>query len=123
MLVHGIDLVEITRVQHLLDRHGKRFLARVFTEGEQRKGRESKRYAQHLAGRFAAKEAVIKAFGTGLSGGVAWTDIEVASLPSGQPVIRLSGKAAMIAAALGVSSWSLSISHTDSHAVASVIGS
>jgi holo-[acyl-carrier protein] synthase len=74
-----------------------------------------------LAGRFAAKEAVLKAMGTGWAEGIAWTEIEVAARASGQPELRLSGKAAELAAKQGISSWQISISHTEGQAMASVI--
>ncbi len=78
ILGHGIDLVEVARVQGMLDTHGERFLARCFTAGEQAYcAANAARMAEHLAGRFAAKEAVLKVLGTGWSGGIAWTDVEV----------------------------------------------
>lgn len=118
---HGIDLVEVSRIAAMLDRHGERFLQRVFTSAEAAHGETSRRRAEHLAGRFAAKEAVLKALGTGWAEGVAWTDIEVVSLPSGQPRLNVTGHAAALAQQQGVSSWLISISHTGTHAMASVI--
>lgn len=118
---HGIDLVEIARIAEVLGRHEERFLERVFTPSEQAYRADSRRRTEHLAARFAAKEAAMKALGTGLASGITWTDIEVAGGPSGSPVLRLHGRAAEVAAGLGITSWHLSLSHTDSHAIASVI--
>lgn len=118
---HGVDIIEVERVAALLERHGERFLTRVFTPGEQAHGAGSARRAEHLAGRFAAKEAVLKALGTGLTGGLSWTEIEVASLPSGRPVLRLHAHAASLAGQFGIHEWHLSISHSHESAIASVI--
>jgi holo-[acyl-carrier protein] synthase len=120
-LAHGIDLVEVARIREMLDRHPERFLERVFTDAEAAYAKDHQRYAEHLAARFAAKEAVLKALGTGWSGGVAWTDIEVCRESSGQPTIRLSGHAATLATSQGITSWRISISHTGDLAMASVI--
>ena len=118
---HGIDLVEVARIARLVDEHGQRFLDRCFTAHEQQCAQDTKRRNEHLAARFAAKEAVFKALGTGWSGGVAWTDVEVVRLPSGQPSLKVTGRAAEIAAQLGIREWHISITHTDAHAMASVI--
>lgn len=118
---HGIDLVAVNRIEELLARHGDRFRERVFTTHERSRSDGSKREAQHLGARFAAKEAVLKALGTGFTGGVHWTEIEVVTLPSGQPTIAVSGQAAAMAIARGITGWQLSLSHTDGHAIASVI--
>ena len=123
ILGHGIDIVETVRVKRLVDEHGQRFLDRVYTPGEQEYCQKNpKRYFEHLAGRFAAKEAVLKVLGTGWRGGIAWTDIEVLKEPSGQPRIRLTGECARIAGDLGIVRWHLSISHIETHATASAIG-
>jgi len=121
ILGHGIDIIETRRIAEILDRHAERFLARVFTPDEASYAMPARRRVEHLAGRFAAKEAALKALGTGLSRGVAWTDVEVRLLPSGQPTLRLQGRAAIIARTLGVREWHLSISHSHDYAVASVI--
>ena len=122
LLGHGIDLVSTARLGDLAQRHGDRFYERVFTAAERAYCEKSvKRRMEHLAGRFAAKEAVLKALGTGLTGGIAWTEVEVVRAPSGQPGVRLTGRAAQIAAERGVTTWWLSISHIESHAVASAI--
>src|SRR5689334_16629057 len=86
ILGHGIDIVETARIRRLVEEHGQHFLDRVFTPGEQAYcARNPKRRYEHLAGRFAAKEAVLKVLGTGWRGGIAWTDIEITKEPSGQP--------------------------------------
>lgn len=119
---HGIDLIETRRIAEVIDRHAERFLDRVFTKAEQAYALPARRRVEHLAGRFAAKEAVAKALGTGISG-ISWTDIEVAHRDSGQPEVRLSGAAAALAASRGVRVWHLSISHTSEYAMASAIAS
>jgi holo-[acyl-carrier protein] synthase len=120
---HGIDIVETTRIRHLCEEHGQRFLDRVFTAGEQAYCQANpKRYFEHLAGRFAAKEAVLKVLGTGWRGGIAWTDIEILKDPSGQPRIALTGECARIAGELGITTWHVSLSHIETHATASALG-
>ena len=121
ILGHGVDIVEVARIRTMIDDHADRFLERCFTQGERAYAESRKRSAEHLAGRFAAKEAVLKALGTGWRDGIAWTDVEVVVLPSGQPEVRLHGIAHETAMKRGVTSWSLSISHTEVHAVASAI--
>ena len=118
---HGIDLVDTARIARLLAEHGERFLARCFTEVEQSYGADSVRRLESLAGRFAAKEAIFKALGTGWRDGIAWTDPEVLRLPSGAPTVVLHGKCRHVAEALGVDQWWLSISHIKTHAVASAL--
>ncbi|MBP7963052.1 MAG: holo-ACP synthase [Caldilineaceae bacterium] len=115
----GVDLIEIARVAEAVSAHGDRFLERVFTPAELaycRGRRES------LAARFAAKEAVAKALGTGIwRQGVTWTDVEILSNPeSGAPVLHLHGAAAALAQAQGLTVWSLSLSHDRSRAIAFV---
>jgi holo-[acyl-carrier protein] synthase len=123
ILGHGIDIVETARIRKLVDEHGERFLERVFTPLEQQYcARNTKRYFEHLAGRFAAKEAVLKVLGTGWRGGIAWTDIEIRPEPSGQPKVYLTGESLRIAEAMGISRWHVSISHIETHATASAIG-
>lgn len=107
----------------MVEEHGAHFLDRVYTPSEQAYcARNPKRHVEHLAGRFAAKEAVLKVLGTGWRGGIAWTDIEIQSQPSGQPVIQLSGESLRIAAEQGITDWHISISHIETHATASAIG-
>ncbi len=117
MLTTGVDIVEIPRVQRVLAENGRRFLERIFTEGEIAycRGR-----APNLAARFAAKEATMKALGTGTRG-VGWKDIEVLRRESGEPHIRLHGRAEERAQRLGVMEISLSLSHCQEYAVAFVV--
>lgn len=120
---HGIDIVETARIKHSVEEHGQRFLDRVFTPAELAYcARSKKRYYEHLSGRFAAKEAVLKVLGTGWRGGIAWTDIEILPEPSGQPRITLTGETLRIATELGIARWHISISHIETHATASAIG-
>ena len=119
---HGIDMVDCARLRESIERHGQRFLDRVFTPAEQAYCLGKKRETEHLAGRFAAKEAVLKVLGTGWRNGINWTDIEVSNQPSGQPRVRLSGRCREVADELGLSSVLISISHIDTHAIASAIG-
>lgn len=120
---HGIDIIETDRMRQSVSEHGQRFLDRVFTPAEQQYcARNQKRYFEHLAGRFAAKEAVLKVLGTGWRGGIAWTDVEILPEPSGQPVVNLSGECRRIASRLGITRWLVSISHIETHATASAIG-
>ncbi|MGA2674827.1 MAG: holo-ACP synthase [Terracidiphilus sp.] len=116
----GIDLVEIERIQKSVDRYGRRFLDRVYTGAEQAYCLRKRNSAESLAARFAAKEAGAKALGTGISFGVNWLEIEVVREPSGRPTLRFLGRAAEIAARLGVARAALSITHTRDLAMASV---
>lgn len=119
---HGIDLVEIARIARMMREHGQSFLERCFTEAERGYCMEGpKRRDERLAARFAAKEAVLKALGTGWRDGISWRDVEVTREPSGMPGVRLTGRAFQIAAELGVTRCHLSLTHTESHAMASVL--
>ena len=122
ILGHGIDVVEIPRLAELLGRHGERFIERVFTAAERAYCRGKKRELEHLAGRFAAKEAVLKVLGTGWVGKISWQDIEVTNNPAGQPLVALSGESARVAGELGIRKVLVSISHTGEWAAASAIG-
>jgi holo-[acyl-carrier protein] synthase len=117
----GIDLAEIGRIQQSVERYGNRFLDRVFTAAEQAYCLRKRNAAESLAARFAAKEASAKALGTGISHGVRWLEIEVVREPSGRPTILFHGRAAQIAERLGVVHAALSITHTASLAMASVV--
>jgi holo-[acyl-carrier protein] synthase len=117
----GIDICEVPRIAQSIARFGDRFLQRVFTPEEIRYCQSKKNSAERFAARFAAKEAAMKALGTGQRQGVIWKDIEVAHAPGGRPVLRLSGVAAEIARKLGVNRTSLSLTHTESTAMAMVI--
>jgi holo-[acyl-carrier protein] synthase len=123
ILGHGIDLVDTPRIERLLGEHEQRFLDRVFTAGEQAYSNAGgKMRTQRYAARFAAKEAVLKVLGTGWSGGIAWTDVEVVKEATGQPRVKLYGEAASVAEKQGIVSWHISLSHLKGHALASVIG-
>jgi holo-[acyl-carrier protein] synthase len=121
ILGSGIDIAEVHRIRAAVNRHGSRFIRRIFTPAEiayvERKANRFERYAA----RFAAKEAAMKAIGTGWRHGVRWQDFEVTNLPSGKPTLALHGVAAMIANHLGVKAISLSITHTASQGMAMVI--
>lgn len=120
---HGIDIVETRRIREMLEEHGQRFLDRCFTSAEQAYCDASKkRRFEHLAGRFAAKEAVLKVIGTGWRGGIAWTDMEIINAETGQPQLTLSGETLRIAESLGIRRWIVSISHIETHATASALG-
>ena len=116
-LSSGIDLIEIARIHDAIERHGEKFIARIFTENEQR---ECGRRSASLAARFAAKEAVAKALGTGI-GNVSWLEIEVVGDDNHAPHLVLHGAAEKTAMALGLNTWSLSLSHTHEHAIAFVV--
>ena len=117
----GIDIVEVSRVEAAIARFGRRFLERVFTEAEIRYCESKANRMERYAARFAAKEAGMKALGTGWNGGVAWRDLEVAREPGGRPTLALRGRAAQHAVRLGVKRTSLSVSHIATQAVAQVI--
>ncbi|MCI0362433.1 MAG: holo-ACP synthase [Phycisphaerales bacterium] len=126
IIAHGIDAVEISRIESMLNQHGQRFIDRCFTRAEQSYAEcgpaESKRQAERYAARFAVKEAVLKALGTGWRDGIAWTDIEVIREPSGRPAVRLHNRCAELAGQLRIGQWHLSLTHTQTLAIASVIG-
>ncbi|MBL8092142.1 MAG: holo-ACP synthase [Anaerolineales bacterium] len=113
----GVDLIEISRVRDAIERHGERFLARMFTENEQR---ECGGRVWSLAARFAAKEATSKALGLGI-GDVRWLDIEIRSDENKAPYIVLHGEGDRIAKQKGLSNWAVSLSHTEEHAMAFVV--
>lgn len=117
-LVSGVDMIEIERLREAMANHGERFLNRVFTARELD---ENIRKVESLAGRFAAKEAVAKAFGSGI-GDVAWKEIEILRAESGQPLLVLHGAAENKAKEMQIAGWSVSISHTKDHAIAFVVG-
>lgn len=121
VLGHGIDLVETARIGRMLADHPDKFPARCFTPREAADSGQGPRRTEHLAARFAAKEATLKALGTGWAQGVGWTDIEVERTDSGRPRLNITGRAARIAAERGITRWHISLTHTKDHAVASVI--
>jgi holo-[acyl-carrier protein] synthase len=117
----GIDAIEISRIQHSIDRFGARFLDRVYLAAEQAYCLRKRNAAESFAARFAAKEAAAKALGTGISNGVNWLEIEVVRELSGRPSLRFHGRAAQIANGLGVVRSALSLTHTAEIAMASVV--
>jgi|SRR5579863_3684062 len=117
----GIDIVEVPRIAASIERFGDRFLQRIFTEGEIRYCESKANRVERYAARFAAKEAATKAIGTGWSQGVAWRDVEICRMPGGRPTITFHRKAAEFAARLGALHVSLSLTHTEEHAIAQVI--
>ena len=118
---HGIDIVETTRLQELVERSGEHFEMECFTATECSTSALGAKRIEYLAGRFAAKEAVIKALGAESNQDISRLDIEVQRLPTGEPSVVLHGKCKEIAAELGITKWLLSISHTSSYAAASAI--
>jgi holo-[acyl-carrier protein] synthase len=117
----GIDIAEVPRIRQSIERFGARFLRRVFTEGEMRYCDSKANRAERYAARFAAKEAAMKALGTGWNHGVRWRDCEVVRKPGARPTIQFHGKAGEFAVRLGVKNTALSISHTQEQAIAQVI--
>jgi holo-[acyl-carrier protein] synthase len=117
----GVDLVECARIEQSLERFGEKFLKRVFTEGEIEYSMSMKFPARHLAARFAAKEAVSKAFGTGIGKAMGWRDIDVRKKPSGEPFLVFGGGAEKLAKERGVTRALITLSHTEHHAIASVV--
>lgn len=121
ILGSGIDLAEVPRIREAIERHGARFLERIYTSGEiGYVARKANRYERYAA-RFAAKEAGMKALGTGWKRGVRWRDFEVVNLPTGRPTLRLHGVAAEIAARQGVRNIALSLTHTAELGMAFVV--
>ena len=114
----GVDIIEIARVQQVLERHAGRFLRRVYTDGEQ--SRYGKKVPE-LAVRFAGKEAVSKVLGTGFAG-ISWRDIEILNDARGKPTVTLSGRAEARAVELGIAHIEISLSHSHDYAVAFAIG-
>jgi holo-[acyl-carrier protein] synthase len=117
MLATGVDLVDIERLQGVVERYGERFLTRVYTSRELFEVRDN---ISSLAARFAAKEAVSKALGTGI-GRISWRDVEVLRGPDRQPLLVLTGEASRLAGQLGLRQWSISLSHTPAYAIAFVV--
>lgn len=118
----GTDIVEIGRIRGMIERHGDSFLNRCFTEDEIAYADKHRDAAVRFAGRWAAKEAVVKVLGTGFVKGITFHDIEVLPLHTGQPRIQLSGEAAGIAAEMGITNVLITISHADHYATATAIG-
>ena len=122
VLGHGVDLIDVARIERMLVDHGDRFREKVFTEIERAYCETGgRRRAERYAARFAAKEAAFKALGTGWRSGIAWTDAEVVHGADGAPMLRVQGEFARIADTRGVTRWRISITHTDTLAMASVL--
>jgi holo-[acyl-carrier protein] synthase len=121
IIAHGIDLVDCPRIEEMIKRHGKRFIERIFTSSEQAYAESNKDKIEKLAGRFAAKEAILKLMGTGWRGKIAWTDIEVTNNSTGQPEVTLYGEVKKISEKLGIKHISVSITHTANFAIASAV--
>lgn len=117
----GIDIAEVPRVAQAIERFGQRFLERIFTEGEIRYCESKANRVERYAARFAAKEAGMKALGTGWNHGVRWRDIEVRRQPGGRPTLQFHGKAGEFATKMGVTNIALSLTHTAEEAMAQVI--
>ncbi|HSB88740.1 MAG TPA: holo-ACP synthase [Anaerolineales bacterium] len=118
MMRSGVDLIEVERIDQAILRHGERFFDRFFTPQELI---DSAGYTPALAARFAAKEAVSKALGTGI-GEIGWKDIEIVNGPKREPLLHLYGRARELAGELGVAGWAISMSHTHEHALAIAVG-
>jgi holo-[acyl-carrier protein] synthase len=114
----GIDLVEIARFKAAMGRHGERFLVKIFTDRERKYCEGKWNRLAHYTARFAAKEAVLKALGTGWSGGIHWTDVEVAHAGSGEVRVKLSGAAASVARRKRIGTVHLNITHSERYAAA-----
>ena len=117
----GVDLVECARIERSLERFGEKFLHRVFTDGEIAYSMSMKFPARHLAARFAAKEAVSKAFGTGIGKAMGWRNIDVQKKPSGEPFLVFSGPAQELATQRAVTAAFVTLSHTEHHAIACIV--
>lgn len=123
VISHGIDVTEIAEIQKQIESETKNWLEGVYSSKERRAAPDGPESIRYFAGRFAAKEAIAKALGTGFSGAVTWDVIEVLRADSGKPIVHLTGAALECSQALGISNWSLSISYTSQLAFASVIAS
>lgn len=117
----GVDLCEVDRIREAVERYGERFLKRIYTPREIAYCQSKANRYERFAARFAAKEAGMKAIGTGWRGGVRWVDFEVVNLPSGRPTLKLDGVAKVVAEKLGVTGIHLSLTHTASMSLAHVI--
>jgi holo-[acyl-carrier protein] synthase len=119
---HGIDLIECDRIAKVMEHHGQRFLDRVLTPAEQELAKRYMHPVPFIAGRWAAKEAILKMIGTGWRGKITWTDMEILPDELGQPNVTLAGETARIATEKGITRVLLSITHTERYAAASAIG-
>ncbi len=117
----GIDVVEVDRIEAAIERQGEAFLARLFTEAERKYCERQSRPAMHFAARFAAKEAVSKAFGTGIGGQASWLDMEVLRVESGAPKMLFHGNAAEFLITEGISEVQISLTHARDYAAANAV--
>jgi holo-[acyl-carrier protein] synthase len=117
----GVDIAEVGRIEAAIERHGEVFLKRIYTAREREYCEQFKNKYERYAGRFAAKEAAMKALGTGWRRGVRWVDLEVVRETGGRPALALAGEAGKIAQQLGVKNIALSITHTETQALAQVV--
>ncbi len=122
VVAHGVDLVFCPRIEAVWRRHGEAFLRRVFGEAERCYCLGRRDPLPHLAARFAAKEAVFKALGTGWRGGLKWTDVQTLPDALGRPVLECTGGTQRLACRLGIGAWLVSLSHSGQYAIASVLG-
>ena len=122
IVAQGIDLVECDRIANMLEKHRDRFLRRVLTSAEIQRAGEYKKPVPFVAGRWAAKEAILKMIGTGWRGKIAWTDMEILPNQLGEPIVTLSNETARLAEQRGIARVMLSITHTRQYAAASAIG-
>jgi holo-[acyl-carrier protein] synthase len=122
IIATGIDLIECARVREVWDRHGDRLVNRLLTETELNYVRRHRDLVPRLAGRFAAKEAILKVLGTGWKGRIAWRDMEIVNDSRGQPQVRLTGECRRVAETLGITDILVSITHTENYAAGTAIG-
>ncbi len=121
LIAHGIDLIECDRIQDVWNQHPDRFIARILTPAEREYCLRKKNPLPHIAGRFAAKEAIMKVLGTGWRGQISWTDIEILNDQAGQPHVELTGHCRQVADERGMTRVLISITHTQNYAAASAI--
>ena len=114
----GTDITECLRIARMIERHGELFINRVYTSEEIRYCQQRAQSTQHFTGRWAAKEAILKAMGTGWRRGISWRDVEIRNEPSGRPVVAVRGGAKEVVEQLGISELLISISHCRTHATA-----
>ena len=117
----GIDLTSISRIAAMVEKHGESFINRIYTQSEIDYAMKAKKSAQRFAGRFAAKEAILKLFGTGLRGKLKWTDMEILNDQLGAPSVKLSGEALVKTTEMGISEITISITHDKDFAIASAV--
>lgn len=118
----GTDIVEIARIGRIIERHGEHFIQRIYTPTEISYCQKRREFMQHYAGRWAAKEAIMKVLGTGFVRGISWLDLEIAALPSGQPEVVLHGAVRDLAEQHGIETIHITISHCHAYATATAIG-